>query len=305
VIDGEIAEATSISAPRFACERSPEEVPSIAELFDLARQVAGATEFDFRSNLDNGTVMNFFASDRSIETQVHVLRWTESTAPAVVGWDSVSEAAQSAVERWAAAPRDRTTRVQIGGGERAHYDLTTTEIDGQVVEVRNGADVIDPSTLDQPWTPFTVDGVFDLIDELSGQGHVLAVFDPQTGAPTDLFFDPMLEATDDELSVRIAITLPPTAGTSPPQESGAEQALRQAGADLTQFPGDLDDLVQAQFCGAQTVTFDSDRNDIALSVRQRAEWRVRVGGVRHLHCRGRSHRLVVVRRNRPSVSIRG
>jgi len=214
VIDGEIAEATSISAPPFACEQSPGEVPSIAELFDLARQVAGATDFDFRSNLDNGTVMNFYASDRSIETQVHVLRWTESTAPTVVGWDSASQAAQAAADRWASAPRDRTTRVQIGGGERAHYNLTTIEVDGEVVEVRNGEDVIDPKTLNQPWTPFTVDGVFDLIEELSSQGHVVAVFDPQTGAPTYLFFDPMPEVVDDELSVRIAVTSTPN--SSPP-----------------------------------------------------------------------------------------
>ncbi len=258
VVDDEIIEAVSTDSPRGDCDQSRDDEPSVAELFDLARQVAGATDFDFRSDLDNGTVMNFYTSDRSIETQVHVQRFSNSTAPTIVGWPAVDEAARSAADLWADASGDRVTTIQIGGGERAHYDLTTTETAGEVVEVRNGNDTIDPTALQQPWTPYTVDGVFELINELSGQGNVAAVFDQQTGAPTDLFFDPMPEAIDDELSLQITVTDPGATTDSRPSGSEAEQALREAGADLSQFPGDLDRVGLAEFCGVATITFDSD-----------------------------------------------
>jgi hypothetical protein len=136
-------DATSIESPRFSCESEVGSVSTIAELFVLARQVAGATEFEFCSNLDSGIVMSFYASDRSVEVQVNVRRFSQSTAPTVVGWDAVVDAANATVNTWVSTPGDRTTSIQIGGGERAHYDLTTTEVDGQVTEVRNGADPID------------------------------------------------------------------------------------------------------------------------------------------------------------------
>ena len=199
-------DATSIDSPRFSCEREIGEVATIAELFALARQVAGATDFDFRSNLAEGIVMSFYASDRSVEVHVNVQRFSPSTAPTVVGWDAVSAAAEEARALWSSAPADRTTSIRIGGGERAHYDLTTTEVDGRVTAVRNGAESIDPESLTQPWSPFTVDGVFALIDELNGEGHVVAVFDPESGVPTDLYFDPVPEAIDDELSLRVSVT---------------------------------------------------------------------------------------------------
>jgi hypothetical protein len=254
-------DATSIESPRFSCESEVGSVTTIAELFVLARQVAGATEFEFRSNLDSGIVMSLYASDRSVEVQVNVRRFSQSTAPTVVGWDAVVDAANAAVETWVSTPGDRTTSIQIGGGERAHYDLTTTEVDGQVTEVRNGADPIDPASLDQPWSPYTVDGVFELIEELAGEGHVVAVFDPETGVPTDLYFDPLPEAIDDELSLQVAV-----AGTGDIGPSGAvsdsEQALRGAGADIAEFPGNLSDPRLADLCGVEVVTFDSDSSGL-------------------------------------------
>jgi hypothetical protein len=254
-------EATSLDAPRFSCESPARAVPTIAELFALARQVAGATDFDFRSNLDSGIVMSFYASDRSVEVQVNVRRYSESTAPTIVGWDAVGDAADVAATTWATAPDERTTRIQIGGGERAHYNLTTTEVEGRVIKVRNGAELIDPTTLDQPWSPYTIDGVFALIDELDGQGHVVAVFDPDTGAPLDLYFDPMPDAIDDELSLQISVTSPGEAETSR-DVSTAEQALLEAGADVSEFPGDPSDPRLANLCGVEVITFDTDASDL-------------------------------------------
>ncbi|MDW3213712.1 MAG: hypothetical protein R8G01_06945 [Ilumatobacteraceae bacterium] len=255
-------EATSLDAPKFSCESAARAVPTIPELFALARQVAGATDFDFRSNLDSGIVMSFYASDRSVEVQVNVRRYSASTAPTVAGWEAVGVAADAAAATWATAPDDRITRIQIGGGERARYDLTTTEVGGRVVEVRNGAEPIDPTTLDQPWSPYTIDGVFALLDELDGQGHVVAVFDPVTGAPSDLYFDPMPDAIDDELSLQVAVASLGASDTSP-VVSPAEQALLEAGADITVFPGDLSDPRLGNLCGVDVVNFDADTSNLA------------------------------------------
>lgn len=261
VVTPDGSEATLLDAPRDSCDQSVSDIPTIPELFALARQVAGATEFDFRSNLDNGIVMSFYASDRIVEIQANVSRFSSSTAPTIVGWDDVRRAADTAATTWAAEPIDRTTRIQIGGGERAHYDLTTTEVDGDVTEVRNGADVIDAGSLEQPWNPYTVDGAFDLIRELDGQGHVAAVFEPDTGVPSALYFDPLPEAIDDELTLHIQVTDIPDTETRD-QTSAATQALLDAGANLAEFPGDLADPRLSDLCGTATVTFDSDTDGL-------------------------------------------
>ena len=261
VVRDDEVEATSLDTPRSSCEPSTGEVPTVDELFALARQVAGATDFDFRSNLDNGIIMSFYASDRSVEMQVNARRYSESTAPTIVGWDAVGDAADAAVANWATAPGDRTTRIQIGGGERAQYDLVTTELDGEVTEVRNGAETIDTASLDQPWSPFTVDGAFSLIDELDGEGHVVAVFDTTTGFPSDLYFDPLPEAIDDELNLQISVTTAGDANT-PRAVSDTEQALIDSGANVSEFPGDLADPRLTNLCGAIEITFDDDSSGI-------------------------------------------
>ena len=66
-------------------------------------------------------------------------------------------------------------------------------------------ETVDPASSRSPWGPITVDDVFDLIDELAGQRSAVAVFDPTTGAPTDLWFDPVPNGIDDELKVSVDV----------------------------------------------------------------------------------------------------
>jgi hypothetical protein len=74
--------------------------------------------------------------------------------------------------------------------------------------VTDNGEPVDPADLEQPWVPYTVDGVFDLIDYYAGQGHVAAVFDEDTGVPLALHFDPIISGIDDELTVNVQVDWP-------------------------------------------------------------------------------------------------
>jgi hypothetical protein len=206
---GAIVEAVELR-PRFGqdlgCTVEPSAAPTVADLFNQARESAGATSFSFTSDLANGVVLEFYASDRSVELQGRVSGLSDSTDRAVVGWPAVSTAAADARARWSTQSFDHEVAIADSDGERAYFNIVSTVIDGEVVEVRNDEQVIDPTTLQQPWTPYTVQGVFDLIAELEGDGSVVAVFDTATGAPTHLWFDPLPNAIDDELAKTLTIT---------------------------------------------------------------------------------------------------
>lgn len=100
---------------------------------------------------------------------------------------------------------DHEVAIADSDGERSYFNIVSTVIDGEVVEVRNDDQVIDPTTLQQPWTPYRVQGVFDLIAALEGEGSVVAVFDASTGAPTNLSLDPLPNAIDDELAKTVTL----------------------------------------------------------------------------------------------------
>lgn len=209
VEDGELVEAVGIQSgfnADFGCPLQPSRVPSIAELFDRARELAGALSFSFSNDPENGTVLNFYASDRSVDVQIAVTRLSESTDRLVAGWDDVTAAASSARALWSSKAFDHQVHISDSNGERKYFFITTTVVGGEVVEVRDGDTVIDPTTLQQPWTPFTVDGVFDLIASMEGQGNVAAVFDTETGAPINVWFDPILNGVDDELAKTVTVT---------------------------------------------------------------------------------------------------
>jgi hypothetical protein len=82
----------------------------------------------------------------------------------------------------------------------------TIEIDGAVTAVSDYGVEVDPAGLTQPETPYTVDGVFDLIDEYSGHGRVVAVFDRRSGVPIELHFDPYVDGIDDERTIYVDVT---------------------------------------------------------------------------------------------------
>jgi hypothetical protein len=201
----EAVELRPVFGTQTGCNVEPVNVPTVSELFDRARATAGATSFSFLSDLTTGVVLEFRARDRSVEFEARVSGLSPATDRAVVGWPDVSTAAADARARWSTQSFDHEVTVADSEGERAYFNISTTVVDGTVVEVRNDGEIVDPETLEQPWTPYTVDGVFDLIDELADDGAVVAVFDASTGAPTNVWFDPLPNAIDDELAKTITI----------------------------------------------------------------------------------------------------
>ena len=84
------------------------------------------------------------------------------------------------------------TGFTIGGvSPVAHTTSPVTVID------RDGL-TVDITQLSRPWDAAVVEDVFEILDEREPTGHVVAVFDPATGAPTELWLDPYPTAIDDE-----------------------------------------------------------------------------------------------------------
>lgn len=204
VIDDELADVSPLSDKAFPCSISDLGDP-LADAFNRARQLAGAEYFSVDSDLQNGLIFTFSASDRTADASASIRGFSESTDPTIIGWDAVSDATAAARRRWAQTPTTRTNRIQTGVGEGDSHDLRTVETDGVVAEVTDRGEPVDPADLQQPWAPYTVEGVFDLIDYYADQGQVAAVFDEDTGVPLALHFDPIINGIDDELTVNVQV----------------------------------------------------------------------------------------------------
>ena len=77
----------------------------------------------------------------------------------------------------------------VGGGGGGGEVVTVIDRDGLTVDI---------TQLSRPWDAAVVEDVFEILDEREPTGHVVAVFDPATGAPTELWLDPYPTAIDDE-----------------------------------------------------------------------------------------------------------
>ena len=75
--------------------------------------------------------------------------------------------------------------------------------DGVAVSVvKDGTTRLDPRFLDGQ-LPLTVDELFDQLDRRVSADRFVATYDPELGFPVDVTVDEMVDATDDELEVRI------------------------------------------------------------------------------------------------------
>jgi hypothetical protein len=187
------------------CLVDPDAIATVDDVFARAIELAGATSFEFAVDPQGPEPISFNASDRSVEASMRVLDVSENTSAAVVGWDDVTRTAQQQRQIWTTVPFDHELRIRTGGGERSRFDVDAVIVDAVVVELTINGEPADPASSRSPWEPITVDDVFDLIDELAGQGSAVAVFDPTTGAPTDLSFDPVPNGIDDELQVSVDV----------------------------------------------------------------------------------------------------
>jgi len=203
VIDGTATEAVDT---HNACRLDPTTVPTVDELFDAAIRVAGGEGFSYDVDPTGRSPLRFAVYDRSVETTVTVHTVSDNIVPAVIGWDEVGAAAAEGRRRWRqAALGSYQLTIDTGGGERNAYDVGARFVDGEQTMLEVNGKRTDPSTLELPWHPSTVDHLFGLIEELAGEGNVVAVFDPETGHPTDVWFDPVINGIDDELEVHVAI----------------------------------------------------------------------------------------------------
>ena len=203
VIDGAPTEAIGTDD---GCRADPDAIATVDEVFARAIELAGATSFDFSVDPQGPEPIAFDASDRSVESSMRVIDVSENTAPAVVGWDDVTRSAQQHRQTWTSSPLDHVLRIRTGGGERSRFDVDAVIVDGVVVELVVNDEPADPQSARSVWEPVTVEDVFELIGELEGQGNVVAVFDPATGAPIDLSFDPSPSGIDDELKLSVDVT---------------------------------------------------------------------------------------------------
>lgn len=205
VLEGVVAEVTPLSGSPSEC-RLEDGVDPVVAAFNRAREVTGSGYFDFTSALSDGTIITFRVVDRHAVADVSIDAFSASSDPTVSGWDAVSAAAAIARKKWALVDGSRTTRIRSAVGEGSSQDLLTIEIDGAVTAVSDYGVEVDPAELIQPETPYTVDGVFDLIDEYSGHGRVVAVFDRRSGVPIELHFDPYVDDIDDERTIYVDVT---------------------------------------------------------------------------------------------------
>jgi len=188
------------------CSADATTLPTVDGLFDEAVRVAGAKQFDYTVDFAGDAPLEFYASDRSIEFGGRAFGVSTNNSPAIVGWDVVRPATADARQAWeAGGPRSYRLTIETGGGERSQYGVVARIIDGRPETLRVNGRVVDESTLELPWQPYTVEHLFDLIDEQADDGNVIAVFDETGSYPTDLWFDPMLDADDDESEFHVTV----------------------------------------------------------------------------------------------------
>lgn len=203
---GVVTDAVALhTADRADCRIDATDAPTIPEVFDIARSVAGASDFHMETGPADATIVSVTAKDGDVDVEFAISKLSKSTAPTAIGWDEVNEAAAEAETRWSQQSSDHTVRIgslaaSADGGERI-----STVVDGRIVKIIDRGTEVDPDTVSGPMPPHTVDDLFTIIASLDGHGHVAAAFDPNTGVPTHLWFDPIPDTSSDDLNLSTAV----------------------------------------------------------------------------------------------------
>lgn len=200
VTDGAVVDAVEFFSPTSPGARlAVGDIPSISELIEIIREIADTPDMTVSSDgpdLDN---LRIIVRDYYSERVLRISGVSESTAPSSIGWDEVRADADAAQARWSQQSFDHIVTIDSYGLSQEHGERVTTIVDGQPVKVVDLGEEVDPSTIADSSFPHTIDDLFDVIDDEAGDGYVFAIFDPDTGVPTSLSFDPLPEAIDDEV----------------------------------------------------------------------------------------------------------
>lgn len=199
VVDGEVIDAVGLPvSDEPACRLDPADVPSIEELFDVARSTARTDDLVLGDIADESTILTAYVEGGDAAMQLMIGDMSRSVAPTAIGWEEVRQAATSARTRWSDQTYDHEVWISTSAYAPDNDARVTTVVDGEPVKVVEGGQEIDPDTLSGNWGPLTVEDLFSTIDKFDGDGYVAAVFDPDTGVPTQLWFNPLPKAVDDE-----------------------------------------------------------------------------------------------------------
>lgn len=178
------------------CDVPVGEVDTIDDLFALAERYAGAIgPGQIAFDTEDGHLGYFTAEDRSVSVSVSV---PEFYPFAVASIDDQRAALEQARQRWSEAGiGDYDLTVDIGCFCSYYQDS------GYQVQVRDGkATILNPG----PYTEdldLTVEGLFSQVETALTGDSADVVYHPEYGYPVTISSDPILDSTDDELSISV------------------------------------------------------------------------------------------------------
>lgn len=204
--DGDLAQAVSRAS---GCEVDLADVPTVDDLFDELRRVAGAVDSgvdpDELFDPTYGFPLAVGAEDRSVGVHLGVRDFRPLALPLAT---DASEGLAEALARWLAAGiDDYTWVVELRCFCPAEGPVEISVVDGKVVGVE-GEPRAEPS-----FGAITVLELFDRIAEALTSGEATVSYDPNLGYPLTADLDPVLNGIDDESSY-IVISLTPTGAPS-------------------------------------------------------------------------------------------
>lgn len=181
------------------------DAPTIEEVFDRARQVAGALEGELVLDDTHGFIRAMDAHDRAVDVSLGV---ADFLPRALLLAADASASLTDARARWdRAAIDDYRMVIEV----RCFCPFT----EPVTAEVRDGQ----PATITLPdeahgdtanlGHDLTVAAVFDAIDAAQAEGDVDVAYDPDLGYPVHAELDPMPNAVDDEITYQV-LELTPT-----------------------------------------------------------------------------------------------
>jgi hypothetical protein len=183
VVDGETIQARDL---RMHCDVPLDQAPSLDDLFDMARQMAGALDGPADYDDTYGFIRSFSGADRSIERSIWVEEFFPHPYPLAT---TRQEAVDEARAKWEAAgisSYSARVDVQCFCGFEGPVD----------VEIRDGE--ISPSADIPEWAAVTVSAMFDAIESQLDADHLEVAFHPELGYPISARIDPVTNASDDE-----------------------------------------------------------------------------------------------------------
>lgn len=193
VVDGgTVVEAIDLASD---CPVPPGDAPTIEDVFDRARQVAGALQGDVEFDDTHGFIRSMDAHDRAVDVSLGVTDFLPRAIPLA---DDAPASLADARARWNEAGVDdyrMVTEVQCFCPSAG--PVTVEVRDGQPTTISPTGDT---ATLGPD---LTVAAVFDAIGAAQAEGDVDVAYDPDLGYPVQADLDPVLNAVDDEVSYRI------------------------------------------------------------------------------------------------------